>query len=310
MLNTGQKRGCFCNAHNLYVFVTKPIKPLLKTVRLLFFRLFWPFTLVTILTLPSCDKNRSDNQRSTFAKINAEKTLSIGYVVFPPCVWKNPKTGEIEGHFAATVQEIARQSGWKLEFQEADWATFAAGLNAKRFDLSIAPTFVTIPRAAAVSFTRPLFYAGNSAIVRKNESRFSDIRSLDQPGVKIAVTQGEAGHEYAKANLTKAQLIVHPGADQTLTFQDVLSGRTDVGLGDAYVTAKFAVEHADSVKDLFAGHPYNLTPVSWAVRHQDADLLNFVNSCIEAMESQGKLREFERAAGAHWLRPKREWETQ
>ncbi len=261
------------------------------------------------LLFSSCTKRGNGEASSTLADINARKTLKVGYIVFPPCVSKNPANGQIEGHFAATIAEIARQAGWKLEFQEADWATFAAGLNTRRFDVSIAPTFVTVPRAVAVSFTRPLFYAGNSAIVRKDESRFTDISSLDRPNVKIAVTQGEAGQEYAKANFKTAQVLVHTGSDQTLTLQDVLSGRADVALGDAYVTAKFAAEHADAAKDLFAGHPYNLTPVSWAVRSGDSDLLSFLNSCIEALEAQGKTLEFELAAGAHWSHPKREWEV-
>lgn len=261
-----------------------------------------------LIFFADCTRLKETGSPGVLAEINAKKKLSVGYIVFPPCVFKNAK-GQVEGHFAATISEIAKQAGWEVDFQEADWSTFAAGLNTKRFDVSIAPTFVTVPRAVSVSFTRPLFYAGNSAIVRANESRFNTISSFDQPNVKIAVTQGEAGHEYAKANFKNAQLIVHPGSDQTLTMQDVLSGRADAALGDAYVTAKFTAEHPQQIKDVFAGHPYNLTPVSWAVRATDPDLLSFFNACIEALESQGKLLEFEKAAGAHWSHPKREWEV-
>lgn len=265
--------------------------------------------ILAVLVLSSCDKSVNEARPSILAQINGRKTLKVGYIVFPPCISKNPGNERIEGHFAQTIGEIARQAGWKVEFQEADWATFTAGLNTGRFDVSIAPTFVTVPRAVAVSFTRPLFYAGNSAIVRKDDTRFTDIASVDQRGVKIAVTQGEAGHEFAKTNFKNAEILIHTGSDQTLTLQDVLSGRADVALGDAYVTAKFAVEHGDSAKDLFAGRPYNLTPVSWAVRSGDSDLLNFLNSCIETLDAQGKLLEFELAAGAHWSHVKRDWEV-
>ena len=263
---------------------------------------------ITIPSFVSCTRPESGARSQTLSEINAKKKLKVGYIVFPPCVFKNAN-GQIEGHFAATITEIAKQAGWEVDFQEADWSTFAAGLNTRRFDVSIAPTFVTVPRAVSVAFTRPLFYAGNSAIVRANESRFNSIASLDQPNIKIAVTQGEAGHEYAKANFKNAQLIVHPGSDQSLTMQDVLSSRADAAMGDAYVTAKFAAEHAGAVKDLFAGRPYNLTPVSWAVRSSDADLLSFFNACIESLDTQGKLLEFELAAGAHWSHPKRDWEV-
>ena len=250
-----------------------------------------------------------DVQLSTLEQINAEGVLRVGYIVFPPTVFRDPTTDELTGHHVETIREIAGLAEWRVEFVEAEFSTFVAGLASGRFDLSIAPTFVTVPRATAVAFTRPLFFAGNSAIVRVDDARFSSVDDIDQPGVAVAVTQGEAGHEYARANFQSAELIVHAGSNQALAFQDVIAGRADVGLGDAYVTAAFAEEHVDAVKDLFAEEPYNLTPVSWAVRQGDVELLNFLNSSLEALDYQGRLREFEAEAGANWLHPSRAWES-
>lgn len=264
--------------------------------------------LLSVLALGGCRNDTGAPAReSALAHTTQSKTLRVGYIVFPPTITKNPNTGDLSGHFVETVKEIARQAGWKTEFVETDWSAFAAGLNSGRFDLSIAPTFVTIPRALAVTFTRPLFFAGNSAVVRKDEKRFTDIASLDQDGVTISVTQGEAGHEYAKANFKRAKLRVLPGPDQSLTFQDVVSARSDAALGDAYVTAKFAAAHPSDVRDLFGSKPYNLTPVSWAVRTGEFELRGFINDALEALDSQGKLIEFEKAAGAHWLHLERSY---
>jgi polar amino acid transport system substrate-binding protein len=254
------------------------------------------------------DEGATKSRQSALARVAQSKVLRVGYIVFPPAVTKDPNTGVLSGHFVETVTEIARQADWKIEFVETDWSGFTAGLNSGRFDLSIAPTFVTIPRALSVSFSRPLFFAGNSAVVRKGETRFSDIASLDREGITISVTQGEAGHEYAKANFKKAKLNVLPGPDQSLTFQDVVSGRSDAALGDAYVTAKFASAHPSEIRDLFADNPYNLTPVSWAVKTGEYELLAFVNDAMEALESQNKLIEFEKASDAHWLHLKRSYE--
>ncbi|MBV8896990.1 MAG: amino acid ABC transporter substrate-binding protein [Acidobacteriaceae bacterium] len=270
----------------------------------------WFLTLITATLVGSCIEKRTNTVSPRSAPVTAwtrlktTNHLRVGYIVFPPTVVKDARTGALSGHFVTTINEIARQANWTVEFVATDWATFPAGLDTGRFDISIAPTFVTIPRAKAVSFSRPLFYAGNSAIVRRTEKRFHKIGDLDRPDVKIAVTQGEAGYEYAKQNLKHAQLLIHAGSDQSLTFMDVLTGRSDVALGDAYVTAQFAAAHPDS-RDLFATSPYNLTPVSWAVASSEQRLLQFVNDSIEALESQGELAEYERAAGAHWLHDER-----
>ncbi|MGH9425411.1 MAG: substrate-binding periplasmic protein, partial [Terriglobia bacterium] len=143
--------------------------------------------------LPACGEvGGSRDNESALGRVEKTEVLKVGYIVFPPAITRDPNTNKLGGHFVATIEEIARQSGWRLEYVETTWADFPAGLAADRFEVSIAPTFVTIPRARSVAFTRPLFYAGNSAIVRRDDTRFTDIMSFDRPGITIAVTQGEA----------------------------------------------------------------------------------------------------------------------
>ncbi len=255
--------------------------------------------MILFLTLNS-NSPATNSQNTVFNKVVNSQKIKVGYLTFPPIITKDPNTGELGGHVIATIKEIAKQTNWEIEFIETDWTGFSAGLKSGRFDLSIVPTFTTIPRSVSVTFSKPLFYAGNSAIIRKDDKRFTDIMSFDKNGITISVTQGEAGHEFAKNNFTKAKLKVLPGPDQTLTLQDVVSGRSDIALGDAHVTEQFAKKHP-KVSNHFANNPYNLTPVSWSVKHGETDMLNFINNAILVLESQKKLLKYEHEAGANWL---------
>jgi ABC-type amino acid transport substrate-binding protein len=269
------------------------------------------FALAFLFGVVACNKDTSTTNltnSSTLQKVIAANKIKVGYIVFPPTITKNTTTNQLDGHHVEAIKEIARVNKWEIEFIESDWATFTTGLNSQRFDVSIAPTFVTVPRALSVDFTRPLFYAGNSAVAKIGEKRFTSIASLDQPNVNIAVTQGEAGDEYAKANFKKAKVTSFSGSDQSAAFQAVASGRADIALGDAYATAKFTQANSQKVQDLFAKNPYNLTPVSWAVRKGDSEMLNFLNSSLDAFDYQGKLVDWERKAGANWLHLKKVWE--
>jgi ABC-type amino acid transport substrate-binding protein len=239
--------------------------------------------------------------QSALDRIKTTREINVGYIIFPPTVTKNLNTGQLAGHFVATMQEIATQAGWKVNFVETDWAGFPAALSSKRIDVSIAPTFVTIPRALTVAFTRPLFYAGNSAIVRADDTRFGDIYSFDKPGVSISVIQGEASQEFVKTHFTHATIHVLPGPEQALAFQDVISGRADAAFGDEFAVAKFAKQYPEKVRNHFEDRPYNLTPVSWAVGIGDRDLLSFFNAAIEVLDTQGQLEVFEKEAAASWL---------
>jgi ABC-type amino acid transport substrate-binding protein len=262
---------------------------------------------ILIFNLSGCtDKVTSTNTNtaSVIDRLGTDSKVKIGYLVFPPTITKNQANGELSGHLIDTIKEIARLSKWTPEFVETDWAGFTTGLDSGRFDISVVPTFVTVPRALSIYFTKPLFVAGNSAIVRAGETKITTLASIDKPEIRVAVTQGEAGDEYAKANFKKAKITSFPGSDQSAAFQAVVAGRADIALGDAYATAQFAKANP-KVKDLFAANPYNLTPVSWAVKKGDDKLLNFLNSSIEALDYQGRLREFEQKAGANWLHPKK-----
>lgn len=241
------------------------------------------------------------HSRSALDRIKATREINVGYIIFPPTVTKDLNTGELAGHFVATMQEIAKQAGWKINFIETDWSGFPAALYSKRIDVSIAPTFVTIPRALTVAVTRTLFYAGNSAVVRADDTRFGDIYSFDKPGVNISVIQGEASQEFVKTHFTHANIHVLPGPEQAMAFQDVISGRADAAFGDEFAVAKFAKQHTNEVRDHFANQPYNLTPVSWAVDNGEEDLLNFLNAALDVLDTEGQLQVFEKAAGASWL---------
>ncbi|MCC3422943.1 MAG: amino acid ABC transporter substrate-binding protein [Microcoleus sp. PH2017_01_SCD_O_A] len=285
----------------------------IKTLKNRWFPIAISLAIVFLVSLASCTKNSAQQtspnttSTSTLGQIAASSKIKVAYLVFPPTITKNQTTGELGGHLVDTIKEIARLNNWTPEFIETDWSGFATGLDSRRFDVSIVPTFVTVPRALSVYFTNPLFYAGNSAITKADETRFTTLESIDQPGVTVAVTQGEAGDEYAKANFKKAKITRFSGGDQSLAFQAVVAGRANIALGDAYVTSQFAKANPQ-VKDLFAKAPYNLTPVSWAVRKGDTEMLNFLNSSLESLDYQGRLREWEQKAGANWLHIKKVWE--
>lgn len=264
---------------------------------------------LAVLIIGGCKQQQQTQVTGASAldKVKKEGVLHVGYIVYPPTVQRDPNLGKVSGHYIDTVEEIAKQLGVKVEFHETDWGTFMAGLATGKFDLCIGATYRTIARAKEVAFTRPLMYVGNSVIIAKGDSRFKSIMDFNRDDVTIAVTQGEQGHEFAKVYLPKAKLKVLSSADQSLAMSEVSAKRADAALGDSWACKQYAAVHPE-VKDLLADNPYNLTPVGWSMRYGDPGWLLFINTAIDALESTGKLREFEQKANAHWLHPKVTWE--
>lgn len=253
--------------------------------------------------------NSSRSAGGTLQKIYKEGVLKVGYVVYPPTIIKDPETGELSGCFVDAVRFIAEVSKLRVEFVETTWATFMSGLQSGQFELSIGATYRTIPRAMEVAFTKPIIYIGNGAIIRNGDGRFTTIEDFNKEGIKIAVAQGETSHEYARTYLGKAELIVVSTADLSEPLTEVIAGRADVGLADSWTTFQFAREYPEVVTDLFADRPYNIMPVGWAVKQNDQEFLNFLNTSIDYLISTGQMREWEKKYNARWLRPKILWEA-
>lgn len=225
-------------------------------------------------------------ERSAMEQIRAERVLRVGYIVAPPWIIREPDSGELSGSSVDAIRRIAELGDLEVQFEEATWDTFVAGLQSYRFDVSIAPTFATIERSLSVAFTSPQGYFGNSAVVRKSDDRFQQLEDIDQEGVVVAVTQGEQGQEYAKRSLRNATIRVISAGEQALTFAEVLANRADVALGDAWFVAQFVEQH-DGARDLLADRPYNVTAVAWAVRQEDGPLLHFINASLEHLDATG-----------------------
>ncbi len=230
-------------------------------------------------------------------RILKEKSIKIGYIPSPPGTIKDPASGEIKGFYVEGVRYIFKTIGVEPVFVETTWANFAAGLQSGQFDLSMAGTFATVQRAAAVEFTKPIHYLGYSAIVKKGDERFKTLADFNKEGIKIAVVQGGAGMEYVKENFPKATLVALGTGNLTAPFVEVSAGRADVGIEDAWQARRYATAQP-GVTDLFQENPYNLLPIAWSVKRGNQDLINFMNTSIDFMLLTGR---WERMANAYGM---------
>ena len=133
-------------------------------------------TLILIISLiiSSC-RNGNNNQMeitnnsiTTIETITTKKVMNVGYLEFPPCVIKDKTTGKLTGIFVDMVNQMALSldPNMKVNWVETSLANFTADLKTNKFDFSVGPTFVNIPRSTAVNFTSPICYVGNCSTAR------------------------------------------------------------------------------------------------------------------------------------------------
>ncbi len=249
----------------------------------------------------------SNNEIGTLEKIQKTGKMDVCYAVYPPAVIKDPVNGKLSGHDIDAIELIASRINAKITYHEQTFGNMAAALQSGICDLTTS-YFAQIPRASSVAFTKPLFYVGDSALVRKGDTRFSSVNDIDKKGVKIAVATGESGHNYVKENFKNAEIIAIDveSSDLSRFLLEVTSGRADIGIADANTIGRFAKTHPET-KDVFANNPFNLNPNNYAVRHKDLDFLNFMNTALDYLMTSGEFEEFEIKYDAHWLHEKKEY---
>lgn len=259
--------------------------------------------LLSIVTFTSSNKTTGSDASTigTLAKIQATKTMDVCYAVWPPAVIKDASTGELSGHDIDAMRLLAKGANAEIVFHETTFGDMAGAIQSGVCDIGTS-LFVNIPRSAAVAFSRPILYGGDSGLVRKGDTRFKTVADIDKPGIVVATATGEAGDIYAKANFTQAKIVSIDvqSSDLSRFLLEVTSGRADIGIADANTIRLFAAAHPEST-DALARQPFGLSPDAFPIRHGNQDFLNFVNNSLLSMQIDGTWSTLEQKYDAHWL---------
>jgi len=236
--------------------------------------------------------------RDSLAEIQKSKQMKVCVAEWPPFSQKDAATGKYSGVDIDAMDTMAKALGAEAVYVDTTFGNMPAAIQSGTCDIGTS-LYVTPSRSAAVGFTRPILYGGDTALVKKGEARFKTIADLDQTGIKVATATGESGDIYAKSNFTKATIVPIDvdAADQSRFMLEVTSGRADIAIADYNTIANFAKEHPET-EVIFTEKPFNLSPDAYAVRHGDNNLLNFMNNSILTMQVNGIWNSIEKKYGA------------
>jgi len=206
----------------------------------------------------------------TIEEVQKRGVLRVGVVLGMPTIYKDPKTGKLEGYALTILREGANRLGVDVEFTESSWDGIIAGLQAEKYELAAAGLFQTEQRKQAIDFVD--VYLSGICFLAKEESELNTLEDLNSPDVKIGTVQGSGSEQMVEKNLPKAELVSVPttgGAGAPIEL--VLSDRADVvqvddNAADSWVKRYCGLKVIPS--DCWEQHPFGL-PIGWGVRKGD-----------------------------------------
>jgi polar amino acid transport system substrate-binding protein len=223
-------------------------------------------------------------QSPALSRIDKEKTLRVGWAVWHPYVFRDPKSNQVEGISYELLQEMGKALGVKVEWIEDSWATLPAGLQASKFEITNLMA-ITPPRAEVVGFSEAVTQHGLSLIAPQAEvAKTKSWQDWDRPGVKIAVTLGANSDMFVTEKFKRAEIVRLKTVPENVLA--LVSGRVNAHASTI-----------DALKTIQKEHPnlgivpgsFGFSEVAFALPKGDAQLAKRVNQFVAEAKKSGRI---------------------
>jgi len=229
-------------------------------------------------------------QSPTIDKIKKDGTLRVGVAIAWPWLGQDPKSGKYIGATADLGEKLAQTLGVKLEYIPSGWDVIVAGVQAKQFELALAPLFASPKRMAVIDFAN---YAegGTCYAVLKTNTKVKALDDLNKPDVVTGTftgtgTEQEFVKKYPKGKVNSVAQA--PGGGTRVL--EVINGRIDTAAFDSplalAIEAKFPqVRVVPSAQECIA-HPDIPIPIGTGFAKGDPAFAKFVAEVVEKMKPE------------------------
>lgn len=224
------------------------------------------------------------------------KVLRIGISPnYPPMAFK--QDGRIQGVEADFAERLGKQLGVKVTLVESTFDELIPGLLAEHYDVIMSGFSVTPERQQQVAFAEPYLTIGQMAVVRAADyDRLHQPGAVNQPATRIGVVGGTTGESFAREKLSQTAIKPYPTVDDAVL--GLRRGEVDIFIHDA--PAIWDVRG----RPLFADQqlkgvyrPLTTEPLAWAVRKDDAKLLQRLNETLAQWQQTGVVEQ----VLAYWM---------
>ncbi len=271
------------------------------------------FISILVLAFAGCGGGMSDAKTAEAAaagspieqpdlvdEILRRGVLRVGMSTFVPWAMKD-KDGEFIGFEIDVARRLAEDMGVEIEFVPTKWSGIIPALLTGKFDVIIGGMGIRPDRAVKVNFSIPYDYTGMSIVAHKEMAAgFDELADFNSADVVIAARIGTTAADAAKKFMPKAELRLFD--DESQALQELKNGRAHAVVASAPLPAFQAIDNPDTLFVPIKG-TFTKEPIGFALQKGQPDTLNYFNSWIRVVESEGWLAERK----AYWFES-RDWE--
>ncbi|HXE26426.1 MAG TPA: transporter substrate-binding domain-containing protein [Roseiarcus sp.] len=223
----------------------------------------------------------------TLAEVKKRGVLSTATEMqFPP--FDISDNGTYKGVDRELIDAVAKEMGVKASYLDLPWTSVLPGLEAKKFDLCIAPVTITKERMKHYAFTVPIADATAALMKRANDK--SIMKPEDIAGKTVGGQKGTSQLAQLKAFAAKLPkpVEIKEYVDNNQASADLAAGRVDATVNSLPNLAYAAKQRPDTFAVVMPpfGEP---TYFSWVGRLEDKSLMEAINAAIVKLDEDGTM---------------------
>ncbi len=194
------------------------------------------------------------------------------------------KVGDrFEGFDIDLGNEIGKELGVAVRWENINWDGIFAALQTGKFDLVISDVVITDKRKKELAFSRPYFLSGQTIVRRKGDERIRS--SKDLPG-KLVTVQQETTGQYAVEKLGLPAGLIRKFETMQDALLEVRNGRGDAAVGDLPALREMirkGYPELETVGGIFVHENYGVV-----LRRGEPELLAAVNDALSRIMADGR----------------------
>lgn len=222
----------------------------------------------------------------------SDPTPNIAHVLvgteaaYPP--FEDIVDGEIVGFDMDVMREIASRAGFTVEFQNAEFTAIIPSVQSGQFHAGMSSFTITTERREQVDFSVPYYENSLMAAVPAATEGVAAPEDLD--GKRVCTQEGTTSEFYLREELgfTDADLMLLDSAP--LCAEAVKNGDADALMIDAAFVRTVIESSGGELKQAFVIEDVD-EEFGIAVKKGNIELLNAINTALNAMKADGTLQE-------------------
>ena len=178
---------------------------------------------------------------------------------------------------------LAKKIGVNLTFVQTSWPNIVTDLQAAKYDIAMSGITHTTEREQLASFTSSYLAIGKCPLARKkDQKRFSTLKALNNPSVRIGVNPGGTNAKFVYSHCPKAQIVVIE--DNLSIPKFIVANKVDVMITDN-IEAVVSSRLHPTLCAINPDTPFTQSKLAYMVRKNDTEWLKWLEGQLIELQA-------------------------